>query len=140
MTNKTKSKILGIVILLFVAIIPLFVIFTYYISLETTTSNMKASVIGIFLAVGVLIAVVKLIKRRIRVKKEIGLKVSPYVILLSNSLLGVIGVILFTLFLKSIQGSIGTLVYVMFIISVCEVIAFGLKFWQLHFDIKELAE
>ena len=140
MTNKTKSKILGITIVLFAVFIPLFVIFTYYVSLETTTSNMTIGIIGIFLAVGVLFGAIKLIKKRIRFKKEAGLKVSPYVILLSDSLLGVIGVILFTLFLNSIQGSIDTLVYVMIIISVCEVVAFGLKFWQLHFDIKVLAE
>lgn len=125
---------------MFAIFVPLFVIFTYYVSLETTTSTMTISIIGIFLAVGVFFGFIKLLKRRIKIKEKMGFKVSPYLILISVSLMPVIGVILFTLFLKSIQGSIDTLVYVMKIISICEVIAFGLKFWQLHFDIKVLAD
>ena len=139
MTDITKSKLLGIAVLVFAIVIPLFVVFTYYVTLETTTSTMTLGIIGIFIAIVIFFGLVKLIKRRIKIKVELGLKVSPYVILLSHTLMGVIGIICFTLFLNAIQGEIDTLVYVMKIITVCEVVAFGFKFWQLHFDIKEIA-
>jgi hypothetical protein len=136
MTNETRSKLLGIAVLIFAIFVPLFVVFTYYVTLETTTSDMTLGIIGIFIAIGIFFGLVKLIKRRIKIKVELGLKVSPYVILLSHTLMGLVGIICFTLFLNAIQGEIDTLVYVMKIITLCEVVAFGLKFWQLHFDLK----
>jgi len=140
MTDITKSKLLGIAVLVFAIVIPLFVVFTYYVSLETTTSDMTLGIIGIFVIVGIFFGFIRLIKRRIKLKQELGLKVSPYVILLSHTLLGLIGIICFTIFLNVIQDEISTLVTVMSIISGCVVVAFGLKFWQLRFDLKVVAE
>jgi hypothetical protein len=140
MTNETRSKLLGIAVLLFAIIVPLFIVFTYYVSLEETTSHMTIGIIGIFVVIGIFFGLVKLIKRRIKLKTELKLKVSPYVILLSHTLMGLIGIICFTIFLNVIKGEIVTLVTVMTIISTCEVVAFGLKFWQLRFDLKVVAE
>jgi len=123
MTNTTKSKILGIAIIIVAIIIPLFVVFTYYVSLETTTSNMTLGIAGIFLVLFIFFGLIKLIKERIKLKQELELKVSPYVILLSHTLFGLIGIICFTIFLNVIQGEIDALVIVMIIISIFKVLA-----------------
>lgn len=96
---------------------------------------MTISIIGVFLGIGLLLALVKWLKRRIKNRKEMGFAVSPYTILVSNTIGGVVGIILFTWFLDTVKGEIETLFKTMLIWSVCAVIAFVLKFAQVHFDI-----
>lgn len=135
MTPKKWSRVFDLAILIIGFGIPLFFIFSFYVSLETTTPAMTISIIGVFLGIGLLLALVKWLKRRIKNRKEMGFAVSPYTILVSNTIGGVVGIILFTWFLDTVKGEIETLFKTMLIWSVCAVIAFVLKFAQVHFDI-----
>lgn len=136
MKNEKWSKLLGIFIVIFAIVIPLVVTFWSYMSLEETTSDMSMNVIGVFVSIGILFGAIKLIKRRIKMKKEIGLKVNPYLVAMPYLLPAVTSPILFTWLLFSVKSQIDTLAYVMAIISICGVIAFILKLFQLHFDLK----
>ena len=136
MTNEKWSKLLGIFVIVFAIVIPLIITFWSYMSLEETTSNMSMNVIGVFVSIGILFGAIKLIKRRIKMKKEIGLKVNPYLVAMPYLLPAVTSPIIFTWLLFAIKSQIDTLAYVMVIISICGVIAFALKLFQLHFDLK----
>ena len=135
MTPKKWSIAFGVLVAVIGYVIPLFFIFSMYVSLETTTSEMTMNIIGVFAMLGVVLGLVKLIKHRIKIRRELGFVVSPYVILLSYSMSAVSGIMLFTWFLSVVRGEIETLYHLMIIWSVCAVIAFVLKFVQLHFDI-----
>ena len=136
MTNEKWSKLLGTFVIVFAIVIPLIITFWSYMSLEETTSNMSMNVIGVFVSIGILFGAIKLIKRRIKMKKEIGLKVNPYLVAMPYLLPAVTSPIIFTWLLFSIKSQIDTLAYVMVVISICGVIAFALKLFQLHFDLK----
>ncbi|MDD3086218.1 MAG: hypothetical protein PHD80_03935 [Candidatus ainarchaeum sp.] len=140
MTNAKWSKLIGVFVVVFAIIIPLATTFLSYISLEETTSAMSMNIIGVFVAIGVLIGAIKLIKKRIKMKKEIGLIVNPYLVSMPYLLPAVISPLLFTWLIWAIKAEINTLANVMVIISICAIIAFVLKLIQLHFDLKIVAE
>lgn len=140
MTNEKWSKLFGFLVITFSFLIPLFVIVTTYISLDTTTSYITIKIIGILLLLGVFFGIVKFIKKRIAVRKEMGLKVSAYTIMFSHYFMGLVGIILFTAFIYVTKAEIQTLWVVMFITSICQIISFILKIIQTHFDIKVIAE
>jgi hypothetical protein len=138
MTNLKWSKTIGALIVIFSLGIPLFVVFMMYMSLDETTSNVSMNILGVFVSIGLLLAFVRLIKRRIKIKKETGLPVSKYLITLQYALPPFVSTVLVTWFLYAVKGEIETLYIVMFIIAICEGIAFALKFLQMYFDIKTL--
>lgn len=146
MTNIKKSKIVGYVIAAFSIIIPLIITFLAYMSSKNTDSHMSMNLIGVFIGVGILFGAIKLIKRRIKIKKEIAeslgkpSNVSPYLIAMPYIITVPISMVLFTWFLWSIKSQIDTLLYVMVLIAICQFIAFGLKILQIHFDIKAYNE
>lgn len=140
MTNKNWSILFGVLVIVFSFVIPLIVVLTTYVSLETTTSEMTMSILGIVLATSLFFGLIKLLKKRIAQRKEMGFTVSPYIILAANNTLGLIGTFLFTLFIYTVKGEIQTLWVVMVVITICETIAYILKYVQTHFDIKTLSE
>lgn len=140
MTNKSWSQLFGAFVILFSFVIPLAVTLVTYVSLETTTTKGTMSVIGVVIAVSLLFGLIKLGKKRIAQRKDMGFTVSPYIILALNNTFGLVGVILVAVFLNVVKGEIETLWTVMVIIALCETVAYILKFVQTHFDIKTLAE
>ena len=67
------------------------------------------NVIGVlFVSIGILFGAIKLIKRRIKMKKEIGLKVNPYLVAMPYLLPAVTSPIIFTWLLFSIKSQIDT--------------------------------
>jgi TRAP-type C4-dicarboxylate transport system permease large subunit len=140
MTNSTKSKIVGLFIGLFAIVLPLIIVFSMYMSLETTTSTMAINIIGVFLLLGIALGSLKLFKRRIKLRKEMGFIVSPYYIAFSYGYMSVVGAGLFTWFLFSVRDDVDKLAIVMALITICQVFAFALKFVQVYFDKKVLAE
>lgn len=140
MTNKHWSQLFGFFVILFAIVIPLIIVLTTYVTLETTTKEMTISVLGLVLLTAIFFGLMKLMKKRIKQRKEMGFKVSPYFILASNNTFGLVGVILFTAFLNAVKGEINTLWTVMVVITISEAIAYILKYVQVHFDIKDLAE
>lgn len=135
MTPKKWSNVFGALIVVIGFVIPLFFIFSMYMSLETTTTKMALGIIGVFATVGIIFGLLKWLKKRIKIRQELGFKVSPYVILASHTFGSVSGVIVFTWFLSVVKGEIDTLFRLMIIWSVCAFLAFILKFVQVHFDI-----
>jgi len=140
MTSKKWSNLFGALVAVFTIAIPLAVVFGVYMSLETTTASKGLSILGVFLAIGILVGAVKLMKNRIKVKKEMGFEVSPYFVLTMHSLTPLISPALLTWFLWTIEDDVRQLKVVMFAISVCALIAFVLKFVQVRFDILVLRE
>jgi TRAP-type C4-dicarboxylate transport system permease large subunit len=140
MTNSTKSKIVGLFIGLFAIVLPLIIVFSMYMSLETTTSTMAINIIGVFLLLGIALGSLKLFKRRIKLRKEMGFIVSPYYIAFSFGYMSVVGAGLFTWFLFSVRDDVDKLAIVMALITICQAFAFALKFVQVYFDKKVLAE
>jgi uncharacterized membrane protein len=140
MKNATKSKIVGAFVILFSFIAPVVVTLMVYTTLETTTSEMTINTIGIVISVFLAFGLIKFVKKRIKQRQEMGFKVSPYIILASNNTFGIIGIILLTMFINAVKGEIQTLWVVLMVITLCEIVAYLLKYLQTYFDIKDLAE
>ena len=109
MTNEKWSKLLGAFCYRVRYRYSAYYTFWSYMSLEETTSNMSMNVIGVFVSIGILFGAIKLIKRRIKMKKEIGLKVNPYFLLLCLIFCQQLHrLIIFTWLLFSIKSQIDT--------------------------------
>ena len=126
--------LLGALIVAIGYAIPLFFIFSMYVSLETTTSAMSIQLVGVFASIFLVLGLLKWIKKRILIKRELGFTINPYVAILPHILPQLSGVLIFTWFLSVVKGEIQTLFNLMLIWSVCALIAFVLKLVQLHFD------
>jgi hypothetical protein len=135
MTNKLKSKLLGAAIIVFMFGIPAFVTFTTYVTLETTTSEVTASLIGIVVLGVLALVLIKWLKKRVRNKIDSGLIVSPYYILFLNNTFGLVLYVLFVWFIGAIRADIDVFYELLIIITICEIIAYGLKYWQTYYDI-----
>jgi len=134
MTPKKWSLLLGALIVAIGYAIPLFFIFSMYVSLETTTSAMSMQLVGVFASIFLVLGLLKWIKKRILIKRELGFSINPYVAILPHILPQLSGVLIFTWFLSVVKGEIQTLFNLMLIWSVCALLAFILKLVQLHFD------
>ena len=126
--------LLGALIVAIGYAIPLFFIFSMYVSLETTTSAMSIQLVGVFASIFLVLGLLKWIKKRILIKRELGFTINPYVAILPHILPQLSGVLIFTWFLSVVKGEIQTLFNLMLIWSVCALLAFVLKLVQLHFD------
>lgn len=137
MSNLVKSKLTGLSILFFAFIVPGFITFTTYASLESQEQSTEITVklIGIVIILFLGIGILKWQKKRVRNKIDSGLKVSPYWILFLNNTFGLVLLSLFTWFIWAIKDEIQVFSKLLIVIIVCEVIAYGLKYLQTHFDI-----
>jgi len=140
MTNKNWSNLIGSIIVIFSFVIPVVLTLLTYASLETTTTKTTINLLGLIILVTLSFALIKLIKKRIKQRQEMGFKVSPYIILASNNTFGIIGTILLLMFINAVKGEINTLYTVLMFITLSEVVAYFLKYLQTYFDIKDLAE
>ena len=136
MTNNMKSKLTGIAILIFAFILPAFITFTTYATLETENSTkITVNFIGIIVILFLALGMFKWQKKRVRNKVDGGLKVSPYWVLFLNNTFGLVLLSLFTWFIFSIKSEIDVFSKLLIVIIVCEIVAYGLKYLQTHFDI-----
>jgi len=134
MTNKKWSYLFGILIFLFTFIIPLAIVFLMYMSLDSTDSNVSMNIIGVFICVGLLFGFIKLIDRDCVRRDKLHRNPVVWLINLKYWLPPLAGTVLFTWFIYAVKGEIQTLWIVMFITSICEFIAFVLKWPKEHFD------
>lgn len=134
MTAKKSSAILEACFWLFAIAVPLLVTFLFYMSLETTTSNMSLNIIGVFVVLGIVLGALKLVKKRMKTRKDNGFPVSKYLSTAIANLPWLAGTVLATWFFFAIKDEITKLSTVMVIISISEAVAFGLSIWQVHFD------
>lgn len=134
MTAKKSSAILEICFWIFAILIPLVITFLFYMSLETTTSNMALNIIGVFVVLGIVLGSLKLVKKRIKTRKDNGFPVSQYLTVAIANLPWFAGTVLATWFFFAIKDEITRLSTVMVLISISEAVALGLSLWQVHFD------
>jgi Ca2+/Na+ antiporter len=135
MSNSLKSKIIGIFIIVFAFGIPAFVTFSTYVTMEETTQKMSANIIGVFLFTAIFTGLIRWLKKRARTKIDSNLHVSPYYMTFLNNTFSLILVGGFTWFIYTIQSEIDVFLKLMIVVVACEIVAYGLKFWQTHFDI-----
>lgn len=136
MTAKKSSAILEICFWIFAILVPVVITFLFYMSLETTTSDMSLNIIGVFVVLGIVLGALKLVKKRIKTRKDNGFEVSAYLTVAITNLPWLAGTILTTWFFFAIKGEITKLAIVMVLISISEAVAYGLSLWQVHFDKK----
>jgi len=135
MSNKLKSKITGVAIFLFAFVIPAFIVFTTYATVETVDKKVTLNLIGIILIVSLLFGLIRWLKKRVDNKVKSGLKVSPYWVLFLNNTFGLVLLGMFTWFIFSIKDDIQIFSNLLIVIIICEIIAYGLKYLQTHYDI-----
>jgi len=138
MSNTLKSKLTGIAILFFAFILPAFITFTTYATVDNVnsdTTEITMNFIGIIIITSLFFGLIKWQKKRVRNKVDSGLKVSPYWILFLNNTFGLVLLVMFSWFIYTIKDDIVVFSNILIIIIVCELIAYGLKYLQTHFDI-----
>lgn len=137
MSDNLKSKLTGLAIILFAFILPAFITFSTYATLSDRDSSKEITVkfIGIIVIFFLFFGLMKWLKKRTRNKIDSGLKVSPYWVLFINNTFGLVLLSLFTWFIFAIKDEIKVFANLLIVIIVCELIAYGLKYLQTHFDI-----
>lgn len=139
MSNNLKSKLLGAAIILFGFALPIFITFTTYVTIDTATpeqiTKITVNMLGILIVTALIFALIKWLKKRVRNKIDSGLKVSPYYVLFLNNTFGLILLVLFGWFIHVVKDEIAIFSKLLWVIVLCEIIAYGLKYWQTHFDI-----
>lgn len=136
MSNKTKSFITGIAIIVFMFVLPAFITLTTYATIDSpNATNITVNFIGIIIIFALTFSLFKWFKKRVRIKVDSGLHVSPYWILFINNTFGLVLLSLFTWFVWSIKDDVQVFANLLIVIIISELVAYGLKYLQTRFDI-----
>jgi len=138
-SNKTSIAVLGVAHTGFAFAVPLAITFTTYFTVETATA-VSGRLLGVVIAIITAFAWAGSIKKKIKLRREQGFAPQPYSVLFANSVMPLTAIIGITTLLFKLQGEISELANVMAVISASEVVAFGMKNWQTHFEIKEMKQ